>query len=112
MSLPPYLDSDHKLSRSRKQEKKIAKAYGGKKIKGSGNGKFQKGDVRAGRFLIEAKRTDAASIVLKREWLAKIEQEAFDDGKYPALEIQIQNQDWVLIRRAEFQSLKESFGGK
>ena len=64
---------------SSKQEKKVAKAVGGKQTANSGATAFQKGDVVSDRFLIECKTktADSKSFTVKEEWLLKNEEEAF-----------------------------------
>lgn len=66
---------------------------------------YSKGDVRADAFLIECKRTEHASIGLKKSWLDKIAREAAAAGKEPALAIEIAGgpndahgeRDWVMV---------------
>ena len=69
---------------SDKQEKAIAKAIHGKQQSNSGATKFQKGDVTDEQWLIEAKTstTAKASFSIKKEWLDKMKEEAFQMGKY------------------------------
>jgi len=68
---------------SKKQEKKVAKAVGGKRTANSGATPFQKGDVITSDFLIEAKTKtkDCKSFTIKEDWLLKNEEEAFAMGK-------------------------------
>lgn len=68
---------------SNAQEKKIAKAVGGRKTANSGATKFSKGDINTEQFLIEAKTTttDKKQFTIKKEWLTKNEEEAFAMGK-------------------------------
>lgn len=73
---------------SNRQEKKVAKAVGGKQIANSGATLFQKGDVVTADFLIEAKTVtkEQQTFTLKKEWFAKNKEEAFAMGKpYSAL---------------------------
>lgn len=72
---------------SKQQEKKIAKAVGGKRQANSGATAFQKGDVITDQFLIEAKTktTDCKSFTIKEDWLLKNEEEAFAMGRESAL---------------------------
>lgn len=72
---------------SKQQEKKIAKAIGGKRQANSGATAFQKGDVITDQFLIEAKTktTDCKSFTIKEDWLLKNEEEAFAMGRESAL---------------------------
>ena len=64
---------------SKRQEKQVAKAVGGKQTANSGATAFQKGDVVSSRFLIECKTktTDSKSFTVQEEWLLKNEEEAF-----------------------------------
>ena len=68
---------------SKRQEKKVAKAVGGKRTANSGATAFQKGDVIANDWLIECKTKtkDCGSFTIKEEWLSKNEEEAFAMGK-------------------------------
>ena len=68
---------------SNKQEQHIAKALNGKTVSGSGCGKFYKGDVLTKTFLIEAKTSlkDKKSFSVKKEWLEKMQEQAFEQGK-------------------------------
>ena len=73
---------------SSKQEKQVAKAVGGKKVANSGATAFEKGDVTTDNFLIECKTctTEKKSFSIKKEWLEKNKEEAFEMGKsYSAL---------------------------
>lgn len=73
---------------SNRQEKKVAKAVGGKQVSNSGATAFNKGDVTTDAFLIEAKTcvSDKKSFSIKKEWLEKNKEEAFEMGKsYSAL---------------------------
>ena len=73
---------------SNRQEKKVAKAVGGKQTANSGATLFQKGDVVTADFLIEAKTVtkEQQTFTLKKEWFTKNKEEAFAMGKpYSAL---------------------------
>jgi len=73
---------------SDRQEKKVAKAVGGKQTANSGATLFQKGDVVTADFLIEAKTVtkEQQTFTLKKEWFTKNKEEAFAMGKpYSAL---------------------------
>lgn len=69
---------------SNEQEKKIAKAVGGKQQSNSGATQFAKGDIISDDFLIEAKTTtsEKKSFSIKREWLEKNKEEAFAMNKH------------------------------
>lgn len=64
---------------SDRQEKKVAKAIGGKQTANSGATTFSKGDVRTDEWLIECKTTckEKSSFSIKREWLIKNKEESF-----------------------------------
>lgn len=68
---------------SDRQEKHIAKVTGGKVQSNSGGTKFGGGDVHTKHFLIEAKTPtkDQAGFTIKKEWLRKMRQQAFEQGK-------------------------------
>lgn len=75
---------------SNAQEKKIAKAVGGKQVANSGATLFNKGDITTNKFLIEAKTVtkEQKTFTVKREWIEKNQEEAFAMGKsYSALAI-------------------------
>ena len=75
---------------SSKQESRVAKLLNGKKVANSGATKFNKGDVRTDRFLIECKTatSEKSSFSIKKEWLKKNKEEAFESGlRYSALAI-------------------------
>lgn len=66
------------------QEKKIAKALGGRRTSNSGAGDFDKGDLYIGSsWLIEAKTCmqPKSSFSIKKDWLAKMKQEQFACNK-------------------------------
>lgn len=68
---------------SSKQEKHIAKIVQGKCQANSGATLFSKGDVKTDNWLFEAKTcmTDKQSFSIKKEWLTKLENEAFAMNK-------------------------------
>lgn len=65
------------------QEKHIAKVTGGKVQSNSGGTKFGGGDVHTKHFLIEAKTPtkDQKGFTIKKEWMNKMRQQAFEQGK-------------------------------
>ena len=69
--------------KSSEQEKRIAKALGGKQVIGSGSTPFLKGDVIAGQLFIEAKTKmePSKSISVKKEWLDKAKAQAIATRK-------------------------------
>ncbi len=91
-----------RLGKSRKQEDRVASAVRGRRTLASGALAFDKGDVVSGnrRWRIECKRTDKDRITIKREWLVKIMKES--RGRIPALNIQIGDVEFYLVRPDEF----------
>ena len=69
--------------KSNQQEKKIAKAMGGRQVIGSGSTPFLKGDVIAGKLFIEAKTrvNPSKSIKVNKEWLEKAREQAYSSRK-------------------------------
>lgn len=78
-------DSEKKPTRyfSSRQEKKVAKAVGGRQTANSGATDFSKGDIRTNKFLLECKvkTTPAKQMAIKKEWILKNRQEALFMGK-------------------------------
>lgn len=64
---------------SNRQERRVANTLNGKVVSNSGAGNFVAGDVITGLFLVECKTstTPKKSVSIKREWLDKLEEEAF-----------------------------------
>lgn len=60
------------------QEKRVAKAMGGRQVIGSGSTPFLKGDVVVDKLFIEAKTKmePSKSISVKKEWLDKAKEQA------------------------------------
>lgn len=73
---------------SGRQERKVAKALKGKTVANSGASDFVAGDVTTTDMLIECKTCvqNKKSFSIKKEWLEKNREEAFEMGKsYSAL---------------------------
>lgn len=96
-----------------RSERRVAKSHGAKLQPGSGAFAGRKGDMRKGRFLIEAKATVQISASIKLAWLTKITQEAVELGCDPLLMLSFVNGsgqpkvqgDWVLMPRYVFDEL-------
>jgi hypothetical protein len=71
--------------RGDRDEKRFVKAHGGKRVAGSGSSAEKKGDVEMGEFLVQNKCTTQKSFGIKVADLQKIEVEALNRGKKPAL---------------------------
>lgn len=94
---------DRRIAASRTQEKRGAALHGGRRNSGSGNG-IRKGDVRLDRsYLIEYKRTDKNQITLRKDDLDTLWNNAYAEGREPALGIEIGGKDWVLTTASEFE---------
>lgn len=64
---------------SNNQEKRLAKAIGGRQVIGSGSTPFLKGDVTTANLFIEAKTKmePSKSIKVNKEWLDKAKEQAY-----------------------------------
>ena len=98
---------------SSRQEKKVAKAVGGKQVSNSGATAFNKGDVTSDNFLIECKTCveDKKSFSIKKDWLDKNKEEAFEMGKaYSALAFNFgpDSENYYVIDERLFKRLKEA----
>lgn len=74
---------------------------------------FNKSDVVSKNFRIEAKtRTKPSkSITIKKEWLEKIEKEAFLTGKIPALAFSFgDGKDYFILSDKDFYEIVERLG--
>ena len=97
---------------SSKQEKKIAKAVGGKQVANSGATAFQKGDVKTDLWLFEAKTktSESQSFSIKKEWLLKNKEEMFAMGKsYSALVFDFgDGNNYYVLDEKTFLQMKEA----
>lgn len=102
--------SDNQI-RSKDQEKKAARRYGGHRQPGSGASSRAKGDfVDEGRMRGECKFTRASSFSLKLSELVKLEKEA-TSAETPIFEVQFQSvhpvKTYVVLPAKNYQSLIE-----
>jgi len=75
--------------RSPKAERERAKLIGGEVVRGSGSGKWEKGDVRKrGVLRLEHKTTDKQSFSVTRKMVRKIEAAALSGDELPVIEIE------------------------
>ena len=99
-------------AKSNQQEKRIAKAMGGKQVIGSGATPFLKGDVVVDKLFIEAKTKmePSKSISVKREWLEKAKEQALATRKEDyAVAISFgDNKDYYIIEDTLMVDLYES----
>lgn len=94
---PKWYNESHKKEAMRK-ERKCAKKYGGKAVRGSGSG-FRKGDVSIPleKTLAEHKFTNSTQFILKLVDFEKIQKEAVNEGKDPIMVIDYKKYGKVLI---------------
>lgn len=102
---------------SDKQEKRVAKAIGGKQTVNSGATAFQKGDVKTDTFLVECKTStkEKKSFSIKEDWLLKNEEEAFAMGRDSALCFDFgpsANKRYYIISERLFQHLQTYMKGE
>jgi hypothetical protein len=100
---------------SNKQERQVAKVVGGKKTANSGATKFRKGDVIADDWLFECKThtEERQQFTIKREWIEKNKEEAFQMGKHhSAIVIDFgDGENYYLIDEKSFLEYKELLDG-
>lgn len=96
---------------SNQQEKKVAKAVSGRQTANSGATSFVKGDVVAKNWLIECKTktSPSMSMSVKKEWIDKNREEAFQMGKHhSAVVIDFgDGENHYIISEKDFLQLKE-----
>lgn len=92
-----------------KQEKRLAKSFGG--TRNAGSGAFdRKGDVRAPGVLFEAKWTAKNQITIRRQVLEKIITEATAEGRVPILAIELGGVDYMLLTASDLMELRGKAG--
>ncbi len=92
---------------SQRQERSLAKRYGGTVTPGSGSGWVAKNDVRTDDLSIEAKVTRAKQFTLKQDDLLKGEKYALADGKDFVFIVSFGGQEWAIQREADFAHQRE-----
>lgn len=103
---------------SNKQEKRVAKEFGGKQTSNSGATPFQKSDVLLDDWNIECKTktSDSETISIKKEWLEKNNKEGLFMGKkYSALMFNFgpsDKENYVIIDERLFKELQEYLRNK
>lgn len=100
---------------SSRQEKSIAKKFGGKQVSNSGATSFDKGDVQLEDFLVEAKTcvNEKSSFAIKKEWLEKINKERFSKRKrFCALAFQFEpdGENYFIIDERTFKIFVDLLG--
>lgn len=100
---------------SKKQENRITKSLSqikdeARRMMASGALWFAKSDVVSRLFRIEAKTKEkpSKSIKIEESWMDKIEQEAYESGKMPALAFSFgKNKDYFILPDKTFYGLIE-----
>jgi hypothetical protein len=94
------------LKRSQAQEARTAKAHGGTRNAGSGNGWARKADVRAGRFLFENKIcAGSKQITIKLADLRLVAQQAAAEGRTGVLQFDLGGHSYVVLTEDDFTEL-------
>lgn len=92
--------------KSRKQEVRTSKEFGGLPQIASGAIEGMKGDVRTADYLIENKFTDAPNYTVDYKIWNKIWKEATKDGiRTPLLQVDIQDESVIIMDLATFDTL-------
>lgn len=106
MSTLPKRNPHHK--RSRLQERRGAKEYGGTVNAGSGNGWIRKADVRTDSELFEFKTTTKSSFPLKSTDLQKFWTQGLIDNRFPVFEVEFANDGvtCVVLEKADYLMLR------
>lgn len=99
---------------SASQERDIARLLGGKVQSNSGGTRFGGGDVLTKEFFIEAKTPTKpqTSFSIKREWIDKMGEQAFEQGKYAsalAFRFDPEGDDYFVINSRLMKLLVEHF---
>lgn len=92
--------------KSKKQEERTAKQFNGRATLASGALWIAKGDVRSDEYLIENKFTDNSFYSLSKATWDKINREAIkDDFRTPLMQIDIQEEQYVILEYPLYQEL-------
>ena len=117
-----YLDANYgRVKKSKKEEERIAKEMGGRRLPRSGgmqwskwDKKTAKGDISTPDFHLEHKETEKQSISIKRDWLKKVVEGAQAAMKTPALVVTFiegrRREDWAMIRLDDLKRLMRAAG--
>ena len=100
----------NQLRNWRKKEKKDSKDFNAKQTKGSGNQWYMPGDSRNKYFLFDSKFTKGKGYRLTQETWDKIYEQALFSLRTPALSIQIQKLELVVLSKEDFIKLAHASG--
>ena len=99
---------------SKKQENELAKFLGSHVVAGSGCGEFNCGDIENDDWLIECKTVTKpqTSFSVKKQWLDKIDEQAYEVGKSMnalAFRFDPDGVDYMVISRDTFKLLMDLY---
>lgn len=106
MSKPKWLNKeDTTRKRSEKQEKRLAKTFGGRKTSNSG-ARFGENDVVTPEFEIEAKTTRSKQYILKTKEIKDMQRKSnFEKIALFIVEFENEGEEVVILRTADFLNL-------
>lgn len=102
---------DERIKRSRKQEARGAKRYGGSVNSGSGNGWVRKNDVRTEDLSIEYKSTLSKQFTLRLNELAQARRYALLEDRMMVFGIEIKGENFVVLDDNDFHEMLEQIDG-
>jgi hypothetical protein len=89
----------------RKKEKRDAKDFEGKQMKGSGSQWYAPGDVKTDDYLIDSKTTDNKSFGVTLKIWDKLAEEAAFVQRIPLLSVKIQETELCILSRMDLLNL-------
>jgi hypothetical protein len=98
MPEPSWFNKKNVKKASQKKEEKAAAELGGSAQPGSGNQFHAPGDINLEKYLVEHKYTDSKSYTLDKPTFKKIEKEAQENLKLPAMMLEIQDMKLIVLR--------------
>ena len=81
------------------------KAFGGRRVKGSGNRWYAPGDTKSAVWLTDSKQTDKGSYSVSLKTWQKLSDEALFSYRLPMLSLQIKDLELVVIEKSDFLKL-------
>lgn len=102
---------DPRIKASRKQERRVAAHYGGRRTPGSGNGWALKNDVRTATHSFELKTTGKGQYTLKAKELEEGERHALLDGRDFVFGVEMNGRNWIVLSEEDFELLLLEAGG-
>jgi uncharacterized membrane protein len=96
------------LKDSQRQERRVARRFGGRRTPGSGNTPFWKNDVRTDDLSFELKVTGKKQYILKAGELEQGERHAILDGRDFAFGIEMNDRNWIVISENDFATYRDA----